>query len=87
NYPNPFNPSTVIGYGLPSEGTVRLTVHDLLGRTVATIDEGFREPGVHSTAWTPIGLPTGIYYYRLVVSGSSGEGTVYSMSRKLMLLK
>ncbi len=64
NFPNPFNPVTVIRYAIPSAGRVRLAVHDLLGREVAVLLDGEQEPGripLPSTerGWPPASTSTG----------------------------
>ncbi len=70
NYPNPFNPSTTIGYQLPHPAPVTLTVHDLLGRQVATLVAGVKPAGYHTAIWdgsTDQGaaVGSGVYLYRL----------------------
>jgi hypothetical protein len=70
NYPNPFNPSTVIGYQLPAGGNVRLEVVDVLGREVAALVDEWKEAGVHQAMFDAAGLSGGVYYYRLRVRGT-----------------
>lgn len=65
NYPNPFNPVTQIGFDLPETARIVLTVHDVLGRHVATVAEGTFEAGVHSIRFDASSLSSGIYLYRL----------------------
>ena len=69
NFPNPFNPSTLIGYQLPSAGPVRLTVYDILGREVATLVDGIQQPGPHEARFDAGGLSSGVYLYRLQTAG------------------
>jgi hypothetical protein len=69
NYPNPFNPSTLIRYSVPSAGRVSLNVYDVLGREVATLFEGFRQPGSYTVRFDGTGLPSGVYLYRLQSGG------------------
>lgn len=71
NRPNPFNPVTTIDYTLSTDGHVRLTVHDLLGRRVATLADEHATAGVHSVRFRSSGLPAGIYFYRLEAAGRS----------------
>lgn len=80
NYPNPFNPATTISYSIASESYVRLTIHDLLGRTVATLVNGAKHAGSYSVRWDASHLPSGIYLYRMEAGG-------YSETKKLMLVR
>jgi hypothetical protein len=69
-FPNPFNPRTVIRCELPAAGHVDLTVHDLSGARVATLLNGFRDPGVQEIPWlgrddAGRDLPSGAYFFRL----------------------
>jgi glucose/arabinose dehydrogenase len=65
NEPNPFSGTTAIRYALRRAGPVRLTVHDLLGRIVATPVDGMQEPGSYSANFDARDLPAGIYFYAL----------------------
>lgn len=85
NFPNPFNPSTVIGYRVSVKGLVQLVVYDLLGRHVARLVDAVEEPGTHSVIWDGRSdqresMPSGIYFYRLT-SGAS------VLSKKMVMLK
>jgi endo-1,4-beta-xylanase len=80
NYPNPFNPATLISYSLPSAGRVLLNVYDVLGREVATLFEGIRQPGSYTARFDGAGLSSGVYLYRLQ-SGSMVQ------TRKLLIVR
>lgn len=80
NYPNPFNPSTVIGFRLSVFGQTSLKVYDLLGRDVATLLDGPMAAGSHAIPFNAAGLPSGVYIVRL----SDGTTTV---ARRILLLK
>ena len=74
NAPNPFNPATSIPFSLAEGGTVRLIVHDVLGRKVRTLVDGPRVAGKHTVAWdgrNDSGIPvsSGVYLYRLSSGG------------------
>jgi glycosidase len=67
NYPNPFNPATTIEYSVARAGPVSLKIYDLLGRSIATLFEGHRQPGRYAVTWDASrsgGIPSGIYFYR-----------------------
>ena len=65
NYPNPFNPSTVIRYKLPELADVELSVYDLLGRRVSTLVAASQSAGVYEVVWDAEGAASGVYVARL----------------------
>lgn len=65
NYPNPFNATTRIVFTIPVTSEVELGVYSLLGREVARLAAGRYEAGTHTISFTPDGLPSGMYFYRL----------------------
>jgi photosystem II stability/assembly factor-like uncharacterized protein len=80
NFPNPFNPSTIISFKLPVSSFVSLKVYDLLGQEIATLAEGVIQPGVHNVRWSAAGFASGVYLYRLK-AGSFTE------TKKLLLIR
>jgi hypothetical protein len=85
NFPNPFNPETVISFSLDKSGDVTLSVFDILGRTVTTLYQGYLPTGQHQFRWNGTdgngqGVASGVYFYRL----SSDQ---ISLTRKMALLK
>jgi len=68
--PNPFTDQTAVRFQLPAAGPVRVTLHDLAGRTLAVLAEGQRPAGGHTIAWGGLDgqgrrLPAGLYFLRL----------------------
>ena len=51
NFPNPFNPSTEIRFDLPEEGQVELSVFNMQGQKVRTLESGKMTPGYHAIIW------------------------------------
>ena len=80
NFPNPFNPLTVIRYTLSATSLVRLEVFDVLGRKIAALENQVRPPGSYSVSWNGESFPTGIYFYRLTTGN-------FVQTRKMLLLK
>ncbi len=64
SYPNPFNPSTTIEYGVPKFSWISVKVYNLLGQEVATLFEGYQNPGVHALRFDGSNLGSGIYFCR-----------------------
>ena len=84
NYPNPFNPSTVIPYHLPWSMPVRLEVFNILGQRIATLVDGEQASGLHTARWDGTNaagqaVAAGIYLYRL-----RGEGVQAARSMVLI---
>ncbi|MFH1011650.1 MAG: T9SS type A sorting domain-containing protein [bacterium] len=80
NFPNPFNATTSFEFALRESGPVSLKIHDLLGREVATVVEGWLDARRYQVSWSADGLPSGVYLYTLK-AGS------FVQTRKLLLLK
>ncbi len=80
NYPNPFNPTTVINYSLPIGGEVKLTVYDLTGRQVSDLVNRHQEAGNYVIAFDGHMFSSGIYFYRVSVGS-------LSVTHRILLLK
>lgn len=70
NYPNPFSSQTTFSFHLERPMPITLTVHDLLGRKVATVAKGFYSAGTYKMTWEAGDLPSGLYGVRLEGGGS-----------------
>jgi hypothetical protein len=85
NYPNPFNPQTLIRYSVPVPTHVRVTIYNILGRRVRTLVDENRTAGTHSARWDGTNaqghrVATGVYFYRI----QAGD---YTETRKMLMLK
>ncbi len=85
NWPNPFNPSTTIQFGLKESGHVRLNIYDASGRLVSELVNSTLPAGNYSEIWNGTNssgayVASGIYFYRL----DAGE---FSMKKKMVLLR
>jgi hypothetical protein len=80
NFPNPFNPETVIRYSIPEQGHVSLAVFDLLGREVVRLVDGVMPRGDYSVKLDGSILTSGVYCYRLI----TGQ---HSLTKSMILLK
>jgi hypothetical protein len=87
NYPNPFKPSTKIRFEIRDLGFVTLKVFDVLGREVATLINEVKQPGSYDVEWNAGGMPSGVYFYRLVASPSTNSGRHYVEMKKMLLLR
>jgi hypothetical protein len=81
NYPNPFNPSTIIEYSLPEYAIVTLTFYDMLGREIATLVNEEKAAGNYAFKFDADDLASGVYYYRIAI------GNEFSETKKMVLLK
>jgi hypothetical protein len=81
NYPNPFNPSTIIKYQLPEAGHVNLIVYDVLGNKIAQLVNEIKQAGVFEVEFSAsLAIPSGVYFYCLQV----GE---FVETKKMILLR
>jgi hypothetical protein len=82
NYPNTFNPSTIISYELPNASNVELKVYDVLGNEVAILVDEYKTAGGYNIEFRikNAELSSGIYFYRI----TAGD---FIQTRKMLLLK
>lgn len=80
NYPNPFNPSTSVPFGVGDSSRVTLKVYDILGREAATLVDGVKQPGEYSAKWQAKDLPAGVYVIRMT-------GGRFQSVRKMVLIR
>ena len=80
NFPNPFNPSTTISYGLPQKANVSLVVYNTLGQAITTLVDREEEAGYHVAHFDGSTLASGVYFCRL----TAGE---FVRTSKLLLLR
>jgi hypothetical protein len=88
NFPNPFNPSTVISYQLSAVSYVTLKVYDILGREVATLVDEVKEAGTHHYPFSieHYTSPSGVYFYQLRVRNNSSNHLPIQ-TKKMLIIK
>jgi pectin methylesterase-like acyl-CoA thioesterase len=87
NYPNPFNPSTAIRYGLPKASRVTVKIYSILGQEIATLVDGVQEAGYHQMSWNGTGKASGVYLLRIVAQSVDGSAPAFTMVKKMLLVK
>jgi hypothetical protein len=87
NYPNPFNPTTSIEFGVPEESTSQLKVYDIIGNEITTLlDNETLNPGKYRYELNAQDLTSGIYIY-VFISQSNKTKAVFRALKKMILLK
>ncbi|MBK6774148.1 MAG: PQQ-binding-like beta-propeller repeat protein [Ignavibacteria bacterium] len=85
NFPNPFNPKTIINYVIPSNvkrqtSNVKLIIYNSLGKQITTLVNRKHNPGSYSVEFNGEGLPSGIYFYKI-------EAGDFVETKRMVLLK
>ena len=85
NYPNPFGSWTVFRYSLARPSRVSVTVFNIAGQKVATLVDGYQNPGVYTMTWDGRGndgrhVASGVYLYRVIAPG-------FTQTRKLIVTR
>jgi hypothetical protein len=80
NYPNPFNPSTMISYSVPVSGLVVLRIYNAVGKEICTLVNENKSAGSYSVTFSADNLPSGVYFYTI-------RAGAYSATKKMLLLK
>ncbi|HMT11673.1 MAG TPA: T9SS type A sorting domain-containing protein, partial [Ignavibacteria bacterium] len=80
NFPNPFNPSTMIKFDVPFESRVSVVIYDLTGKEIEKLTDQYYKPGQHQISWNGSEFSSGVY----IVTLYSEQNT---LSKKIVLLK
>lgn len=80
NFPNPFNPGTIISFDIPYQAFVSINIYNLIGQNVATLVNENMAAGSYSKSWDASLIPSGVYIYRL-------QAGTLTATKKLVLIK
>ena len=80
NFPNPFNPSTIIKYSLPQASHIIIKVYNTTGNEITNLIDKMQGPGSYGIRWDGSKYPSGIYFYRMTAGDFNSTG-------KMVLLK
>jgi hypothetical protein len=80
NYPNPFNPSTKISFSVSKASNIHLVIYNSLGQEIAELMNKFVQAGQYSIDFNALGLPSGIYFYKL-------NSEYFTETKKMLLIK
>ncbi len=86
NFPNPFNPSTVIKYDLKQDAKIEISVYNITGAKVSTLYSGLQTKGSHEIGFDGSNLASGIYLYQMSVYDAVGN-VLSNEYRKMTFLK
>jgi hypothetical protein len=89
NYPNPFNPSTTIRFSIPvnQNGFATLKIYNSLGQKISQPVNEHISGGAYEVMWDASEYPAGVYFYELKFTPASGNGNIYSETKKMILVK
>ena len=85
NFPNPFNPNTLLRYDLPQSGMVNITIHDMTGRKIKTLVNSAQSAGYKTIQWNGTNdnnksVSAGLYLYTIQTGN-------FTQTKKMVLLK
>ena len=86
NYPNPFNPSTIIKYSIPESGNVTISVFNALGEKVRSANI-FNSAGSNEFSFNGAGLSSGVYFYKISLDNQTSRTNYQSKTGKMILMK
>jgi hypothetical protein len=80
NFPNPFNPTTIIRYYTPKSANIKIVVYDNVGREVKVLFDGYSNKGNHNVIFNGESLASGVYYYKITSND-------FTETKKILLVK
>ena len=85
NYPNPYNPTTIISYELSKDSRVSLKIYDILGREVMMLADEQQPAGYYQKTLNAQRLASGVYFYRLIATDDQNNHHIFQ--KKMLMLK
>jgi photosystem II stability/assembly factor-like uncharacterized protein len=79
-YPNPFNPTTTIGYDISNISNVKISIYNINGQLVEILANKLHEPGTYNLIWNAQGYTSGVYFVKLIAEE-------FIATQKIMLIK
>ena len=86
NFPNPFNPTTVIRYALPADSRINIVVYNILGQEIRELLNNTETAGYHEVIFNANNLASGIYFYR-IMAVSTDNKKEFVDTKKFILMK
>lgn len=86
NFPNPFNPNTIIRYALSFSSSVKIEVYNMLGQKVRELLNGQKNAGYYEVNFNITGLSSGVYFYMIYARSMDGKSE-FRETKKMVLLK
>ena len=80
NYPNPFNPATIIKFDVPKKSFIKIKIYDITGKEISNLVNMEMEPGGYEISWNGTNYASGVYFYKI----ETGD---YIKVMKMMLIK
>lgn len=69
-YPNPFNPDVTIPFVLTQDMDVSVTVYDIVGKQITSLQDGPMLAGEHQLRWRAVDMPSGVYFIQIQAGGA-----------------
>ena len=80
NYPNPFNPTTIIRYSIPEASFTSIRIYNELGKEVSALVNETKSAGTYEVEFNASNLSSGVYYYKL-------QAGSFTETKKMILIK
>ncbi|MGA9406748.1 MAG: T9SS type A sorting domain-containing protein, partial [Bacteroidota bacterium] len=92
NYPNPFNPSTTILYGIATQSHVTVKIYSVLGQEMATLVNDIQGPSYYRVIWDGKDsrgnmASSGVYFFRIIADPVDGKTSQFMQVKKMLLMK
>jgi len=92
NFPNPFNPTTIINFSLAKKSHVVVKVYDAIGRELAVLLNNTRDPGNYqiefdANFYKGLTFSSGVYFYKLEAFSAETNSLIFNDIKKMVLVK